>query len=76
MDEILEVTEQQTEETTEEIVRHFATIGAVYEDGVSLIFDGEDAPTEKHYLCNTSTYFKELFSYKSLSIGYNVIQGW
>ena len=30
MDEILEVKEQPTEETTEEIVRHFATIGAVY----------------------------------------------
>lgn len=57
MDEILGVTEQPTEETTEEIVRHFATIGAVYEDGVSLIFDGEDAPTEKHYLCNTSAFF-------------------
>ena len=23
----------------------FATVGAVYDDGVSLIFDGEDAPT-------------------------------
>ena len=57
MDEIFEVTEQPTEETTEEIVRNFATIGAVYEDGVSLIFDGEDAPTEKHYLCNTSAFF-------------------
>ena len=57
MDEILEMTEQPTEETTEEIVRHFATIGAVYADGVSLIFDGEDAPTEKHYLCNTNVYF-------------------
>ena len=45
-------------EETATIVRNFATIGAVYEDGVSLIFDGEDAPTEKHYLCNTSTYFK------------------
>ena len=48
MDEIFEVTEQPTEETTEEIVRNFATIGAVYEDGVSLIFDGEDAPPEQH----------------------------
>lgn len=47
-------------ENTEEsatIVRNFATIGAVYADGVSLIFDGEDAPTEKHYLCNTNVYF-------------------
>ena len=39
------------------MVRHFATIGEVYEDGVSLIFDGEDAATEKHYLCNTSAFF-------------------
>ncbi len=56
MDEVLTVT-ATTEETTEEIVRHFATIGEVYEDGVSLIFDGEEAPTEKHYLCNTSAFF-------------------
>ena len=40
-----------------QIVRSFATVGAVYEDGVSLIFDGESAPTEKHYLCNTNVYF-------------------
>lgn len=44
-------------EETATMVRNFATIGAVYEDGVSLIFDGEDAPTEKHYLCNTNVYF-------------------
>lgn len=44
-------------EETATIVRNFATIGAVYADGVSLIFDGEDAPTEKHYLCNTNVYF-------------------
>ena len=56
MDEILTITEP-VEETTDEIVRHFATIGAVYEDGVSLIFDGEETPTEKHYLCNTSAFF-------------------
>lgn len=41
----------------EEIKRNFATIGAVYEDGVTLIFDGEDDPTDKHYLCNTSVEF-------------------
>lgn len=40
-----------------EIVRNFATIGEIYEDGVSLIFDGEEEPTEKHYLCNTSVIF-------------------
>lgn len=44
-------------EETATIVRNFAIIGAVYEDGVSLIFDGETDPTEKHYLCNTNVYF-------------------
>ena len=42
----------------EELKRNFATIGAVYEDGVTLIFDGEEDPTDKHYLCNTSVEFK------------------
>lgn len=42
---------------SEEIKRNFATIGEVLEDGVTLIFDGEDAPTDKHYLCNTSVEF-------------------
>jgi hypothetical protein len=36
---------------------NFATIGAVFEDGVSLIFDGSDAATEKHYKVNTSVLF-------------------
>ena len=35
----------------------FATIGAVYEDGVSLIFDGMEAATEKHYPCNSFVVF-------------------
>lgn len=35
----------------------FATIGAVYADGVSLIFDGETDPSEKHYLVNTACTF-------------------
>lgn len=30
----------------------FATIGQVYGDGVSLIFDGQTAATQKHYKCN------------------------
>lgn len=34
-----------------------ATIGAVYSDGVSLIFDGAGAASEKHYKCNTSVSF-------------------
>lgn len=36
------------------IERNFATVGNVYPDGVSLIFDGETTETQKHYLCNTS----------------------
>jgi hypothetical protein len=38
-------------------VFNFATVGAVYADGVTLIFDGESEPTEKHYKCNTSVKF-------------------
>lgn len=41
-----------------ELTRSFATIGAVYKDGVSLIFDGASTATKKHYLCNTSVSFK------------------
>ena len=36
------------------IERNFATVGNVYPDGVSLIFDCETTETQKHYLCNTS----------------------
>lgn len=45
------------ESETAEVKRNFATIGAVYADGVSLIFDGEETATEKHYLCNTNVFF-------------------
>lgn len=38
-------------------VSSFATIGAVYEDGVSLIFDGEEQPSDKHYKVNSSVFF-------------------
>lgn len=44
-------------ETEEKFVRQFATVGEVFEDGVSLLFDGEESATEKHYLCNTNCYF-------------------
>ena len=36
---------------------NFATIGEIYEDGVSLIFDGQEEATEKHYKVNTSIVF-------------------
>ena len=40
-----------------ETVRHFATVAAVYEDGLSLLFDGDGTPTQKHYKCNRSIKF-------------------
>lgn len=35
-----------------------ATVGAVYTDGIALIFDGQTAASGKHYKCNTSVKFK------------------
>ena len=35
----------------------FATVAQVYEDGVTLILDGETEPTQKHYLTNCDTAF-------------------
>ena len=43
---------------TEQEVFNFATIGEVFEDGVSLIFDGQEEATEKHYKTNTSIVFR------------------
>ena len=54
MDEDLLV---QDPEATPEPDYNFATVGEVYADGVSLIFDGETEPSEKHYLVNTSIVF-------------------
>lgn len=51
--------EPEETELSEPVERSFATVGTVYEDGVSLIFDGETEPTEKHYLCNTNVFFQE-----------------
>ena len=36
---------------------HFATVGGVYTDGVTLIFDGQSQATQKRYKCNTSVTF-------------------
>lgn len=38
---------------------HFATVAEVYEDGLSLLFDGEEAPSEKHYRCNAFVVFRK-----------------
>ena len=56
MDEEILVAEGEIEETQPPEFA-FATVGAVYEDGVSLIFDGETEATEKHYKVNTSVVF-------------------
>lgn len=37
---------------------NFATVAGVYNDGLSLRFDGEDTPSEKHYKCNSFAVFK------------------
>lgn len=34
-----------------------ATVAAKHADGLSLIFDGQDAATTKHYKCNTAVTF-------------------
>ena len=54
-DEIMDYQEEMAEEALEDSgpEQTFATIGAVYSDGVSLLFDGEDEPSAKHYKVNT-----------------------
>lgn len=49
-----EIEEANVEFDAEE-VNNFATVGAVYSDGVSLIFDAqqEEGASEKHYKCNS-----------------------
>lgn len=36
----------------------FATVAAVYADGISLQFDGSAAPSAKHYKCNAAIKFE------------------
>lgn len=36
---------------------NFATVAGVFADGLTLIFDGEEEASEKHYKCNTSIKF-------------------
>lgn len=58
MDEFTEELEESlldTEEPDQEF--NFATVGNIYTDGVTLIFDGQAAATSKHYKCNTSIKF-------------------
>lgn len=41
----------------EEPIFDFAEVGAVYADGLSLIFPGETAASQKRYKCNTAIRF-------------------
>ena len=45
------------ESTQESPLLSLATIGAMYSDGVSLIFPGQTAATAKHYRCNPDVTF-------------------
>lgn len=55
MSDLVEILTGESEE--QPIVRKLATVGTVYSDGVSLIFDGESAASEKHYKANTAIIF-------------------
>ncbi|HMM32270.1 MAG TPA: hypothetical protein PKB13_10890 [Clostridia bacterium] len=50
--------EQRALERAEPVNASFATIGTVYADGVSLIFDGETEPSVKHYKVNRMAVFR------------------
>lgn len=51
---MIESYQQEMSEKPEETQPYvFATIGEVYDDGVSLIFPGETEPGKKHYKVNT-----------------------
>ena len=49
MDETTTAIEKQ-----ESVEIRMATIAEIFEDGVTLIFDGQEEATDKHYKCNTS----------------------
>lgn len=50
----IEIEEEVISEPAEQ---NFATVGTVYEDGVSLIFDGTSTASDKHYKVNASVVF-------------------
>lgn len=49
--------EKESLSTPQPAPQNFATIGEVYDDGVSLIFDGEENASEKHYKTNAFVVF-------------------
>lgn len=46
-----------SDKTSEDLSYSFATIDQIYEDGITLIFDGEESASEKHYKCNSFCVF-------------------
>lgn len=60
MSEIMDYQEEKAEEALEDDgpEQTFATIGGVYSDGVSLLFDGADGPSAKHYKVNQIVKFQ------------------
>ena len=52
------ISEAQEVHEEQDLAARLATVGAVYTDGLTLIFDGQETATEKHYKCNTSVTFK------------------
>lgn len=50
--------EEQSLLPTEPPDQSFAVIGEIYDDGISLIFNGASQPSLKHYKCNASIPFQ------------------
>ena len=46
-----------SDKTSEDLSYSFATIDQIYGDGITLIFDGEETASEKHYKCNSFCIF-------------------
>lgn len=46
-----------SDKTSEDLSYSFATIDQIYDDGITLIFDGEETASEKHYKCNSFCVF-------------------
>ena len=46
-----------SDKASEDLSYSFATIDQIYDDGITLIFDGEETASEKHYKCNSFCIF-------------------
>lgn len=52
-----EYQEQRESEVAEHTESGFATVGEIFADGITLIFDGQTTASEKHYKCNAFEVF-------------------